>query len=682
MRLARINLKYQKDDLQLKSHMMSAMSNDYESVIIKFRGDLQETSLAKLRKEIVLQYKTLVKTVGKSGSESVLNANVSKQPWRKFKGTCRNCGKIGHKANECRSSKVESTEVTTKGSGTPAGDKSHVTCYNCQQKGHFMNKCTLPKKLKSDATADMAMFVGASFLDDPVDVNPTVADTIADSFFDFFDNSITFNDEDLTCDLVPFWGNERENIMVTTLEDDDVSIDTAVLSNDYVCAASPVGLTEEWLLDSGATCGVTYDNKLMTNLTPSNREITIGNGDKVATLGQGTVSLTDSHGQTIKLTDVYYAPAFTKHIVSMRKLIDDDWSFSVADKTAFIFTDPVTKGSVKFGRNERDMLYYLIGTRTVKADNNLLVNSLTTAPVILDINIAHGLLGHPDTRTVTAMATKHGWTLTGTVKPCGSCALAKARAKAIPKSTMTKAKTPRERLFLDISGPYSDSLNQNKYWLRIVDDYSRYSWDCFLPRKSGIHVPLLKLVVMNKAAGKPCRYLRCDNAGENESYVQQVCAENDIQLEMTAPNTPQMNGVVERSFATCKDRAFATMYCARFSLATQGLLWPEAVNTITKIGNHLPRQGLTQDPHTAWFGSDVVPPRILGHLQPFGRIAYVTDRTKLKAKLDPRSTKCVFIGYASDHSGDTYKFYNPLTKSTIRACPFGFFSHPSFQVSK
>ncbi len=115
-----------------------------------------------------------------------------------------------------------------------------------------------------------------------------------------------------------------------------------------------------------------------------------------------------------------------------------------------------------------------------------------------------------------------------------------------------------------------------------------------MPRKSGIHLPLLKLVVMNKAAGKPCRYLRCDNAGENESYVQQVCEENDRQLEMTAPNTPQMNGVVERSFATYKDRAFATMYCARFSLATQGLLWPEAVNTIMKLGNHLPRlEGLT-----------------------------------------------------------------------------------------
>jgi hypothetical protein len=131
--------------------------------------------------------------------------------------------------------------------------------------------------------------------------------------------------------------------------------------------------------------------------------------------------------------------------------------------------------------------------------------------VTLDINIAHGLLGHPDMRTVRSMASKHGWTLTGSVQPCGLCALAEARAKAIPKSTLTKAKVAGERLFLDISGPYSDSLNQNKYWLRIVDDFTRYSWDCFLPAKSGIHVPLGNLLVANKAAGNPCKFLRCDN---------------------------------------------------------------------------------------------------------------------------------------------------------------------------
>jgi hypothetical protein len=554
-----------------------------------------------------------------------------------------------------------------------------------------------PKKLKSEANTDMGMFVGVAISDTAEDTHNTLGSYGFENFFDNFDDSVAFGDDYEPCDLCPFWAvdaytpEDTELLPADVREKDDsihehvanaasdVPLDESesiiveaagseadtIVNSDYVGSASTTGQAEEWLLDPGATCGVTYDKNHMTDLKPSDQKITIGNRDKIETLGQGTVTLTDKHGQMVNLTDVYYAQSFTKHIVSMRKLIDDDWSFCIADKTEFVFTDPVTKGAVKFGRNDRDMLYYFSGTWLVDTDTVQLVNSLTTAPVTLDINIAHGLLGHPDTRSVTAMATTHGWTLTGTVKPCGSCALAKARARAIPKSTMTKAKTPGERLFLDISGRYSDSLNKNKYWLRIVDDYTRYSWDCFLPRKSGIQVPLLKLVVMNKAAGKPCKYLRCDNAGENELYVQQVCAENDIQLEMTAPNTPQMNGVVERSFATCKDRAFATMYCARFSLATQGLLWPEAVNTITKIGNSLPRPGLANDPHTAWFGVDAKPNRILGHLQPFGRIAYVTNRNKIKAKLDVRSTKCVFVDYAVDHSGDTYKFYNPLTKRTI-----------------
>jgi hypothetical protein len=126
-----------------------------------------------------------------------------------------------------------------------------------------------------------------------------------------------------------------------------------------------------------------------------------------------------------------------------------------------------------------------------------------------------------------------------------------------------------------------------------------------------------------------------------------------------------MNGVVERSFAACKDHAVATMYCARYTLETQSLLWPEAINTMTKLGNSLPRKGDALDPFSAWYGTDARPNRILDYLQPFGRIAYVTDRTKIKAKADVRASKCVFVGYATDHSGDTYKFYNPTTKHTI-----------------
>ena len=64
--------------------------------------------------------------------------------------------------------------------------------------------------------------------------------------------------------------------------------------------------------------------------------------------------LTDKLGQAIKLTDVYYASTFTKHTVSMRKLIDDNWAFYVTDKMEFGFMDPAMMGTVKYGRKDTE----------------------------------------------------------------------------------------------------------------------------------------------------------------------------------------------------------------------------------------------------------------------------------------------------------------------------------------
>jgi hypothetical protein len=66
--------------------------------------------------------------------------------------------------------------------------------------------------------------------------------------------------------------------------------------------------------------------------------------------------------------------------------------------------------------------------------------------------------------------------------PCGPCAYAKARARAVPKSTLKKAENPGERLFLDFSGPYSPTIVGNTQWLIVVDDFSRKVWCLFLQR--------------------------------------------------------------------------------------------------------------------------------------------------------------------------------------------------------
>jgi hypothetical protein len=204
-------MKYEKDNLQMKSHMMTATSNDYQSIIIKFRGDLNEMLLAKLRKEAVLQSKALIKGGGGgTGSESVLSAYMLKHPYKKFKGTCRNCGKIGHKANECRSAKIEATGGATMGASTTNRGNSHVTCFNCQKKGHFASKCRFPKKLKSKANTDMGMFVGVAISDTAEDTHNTFGSYGFEHFFDNFNDLVAFGNDDEPCDLCPFWAVDAD----------------------------------------------------------------------------------------------------------------------------------------------------------------------------------------------------------------------------------------------------------------------------------------------------------------------------------------------------------------------------------------------------------------------------------------------------------------------------------------
>ena len=51
----------------------------------------------------------------------------------------------------------------------------------------------------------------------------------------------------------------------------------------------------------------------------------------------------------------------------------------------------------------------------------------------------------------------------------------------------------------------------------------------------------------------------------------------------------------------------------------------------------------------------------------FGRIVYVTKWDKFKKKITDKTFKAIMVGYANNHTRDTYKFYNPETKIVIMA---------------
>jgi len=159
------------------------------------------------------------------------------------------------------------------------------------------------------------------------------------------------------------------------------------------------------------------------------------------------------------------------------------------------------------------------------------------------------------------------------------------------------------------------------------------------------------------------KYIRCDNAGEHQGKLQKVCEKFGIELEYTAPYTPQMNGVIERIIAVLLNGARASLYAANLTEDSRGKLWAKAVSYNEDVRNSMSTTRSVDSANTMFFGKL---PSFLKSMVEFGRVGYVTIRgAKIKNKIEERSIKCIMVDYARNHSGDTYRLYNPTTNRII-----------------
>ena len=159
-RIQRINSAYAKQEMQMKSHIISNMTDDYEPVTIKFRGELQNIPIEKLKKEICLQYQHLLKKNGHH-NELAFSASTPKGNYKNSnRTTCSYCGKLGHKSQECRSRLRD--ENSTSSTNSENKVFPHITCHKCNKKGHYANRC--PDKNKTSSVnqdlEELGMFVG------------------------------------------------------------------------------------------------------------------------------------------------------------------------------------------------------------------------------------------------------------------------------------------------------------------------------------------------------------------------------------------------------------------------------------------------------------------------------------------------------------------------------------------
>jgi hypothetical protein len=136
---------------------------------------------------------------------------------------------------------------------------------------------------------------------------------------------------------------------------------------------------------------------------------------------------------------------------------------------------------------------------------------------------------------------------------CSACQVGKQVGTHHPHKNIMTTERPLELLHMDlfVSIAYI-SIGGSKYFLVIVDDYSRFTWVFFLQEKSQTQETLKKFLRWTQNEfGLRIKKIISDNGMEfKNSQIEGFLEEEGIKHEFSSPYTPQQNGVVERKNRT------------------------------------------------------------------------------------------------------------------------------------
>ncbi|KAH9687766.1 hypothetical protein KPL70_014887 [Citrus sinensis] len=197
-----------------------------------------------------------------------------------------------------------------------------------------------------------------------------------------------------------------------------------------------------------------------------------------------------------------------------------------------------------------------------------------------------------------------------------------------------------------------------KYMVTFIDDYSRTCWVYPIKKKLDVFLVFKEYKArVEHESGKKIKCLRTDNGGEyTDGEFLAFCKQKDIQRQFTVAYTPQQNRVAERMNKTLTERIKAMLKTTDLPNS----FWAKPTKTACYIVNRSPSTAIgLKTEMEMWTGK----PADYSYLHVFGCPMYVMYNAQERTKLDTKSKRCIFLGYADGVKG--YRLWDPTAHKIV-----------------
>jgi len=312
---------------------------------------------------------------------------------------------------------------------------------------------------------------------------------------------------------------------------------------------------KEWFVELEACNGVT---------------VSLGDNSLLEAKGRGTVivkKLVNGEWQNGRLENVLYIPQLQKNLFSLGACTAKGHVVVVRNDGIDIYSRQ--NKLIAHGIKQENNLYRLAFIVNVKHEANAAIGNT--------LKLWHDRLGHVNNKYLRAAVENN---LVNGVKIsemsdffCESCQYGKQHRLAFKSKNSREMSRPGKFIHTDLCGPMqTPSIGGAKYFILFKDDCTGFRHVYFLRHKDDVFDVFkeYEAMILNKF-GRRIQTIRSDNGTEYSNHeLRNYLKSHGIQLERSAPYTPEQNGSSEREMRTIVESA-RTMLLAKGLLLVSGL---------------------------------------------------------------------------------------------------------------